>query len=72
MRVTLKKEMKEANSSKLMYMCSTADIPLKWNDIRNGDITPNWWDMRSIADIPKFYAMRASKISNKEKTICSN
>jgi hypothetical protein len=49
----LKKEMKEANSSKWMYMCSTADIPLKWNDIRNGDITPNWWDMRSIADIPK-------------------
>jgi hypothetical protein len=39
--------MKGANSSKWMYMRSTADISLKWNDIRNA----------SIADIPKISAI---------------
>jgi hypothetical protein len=33
--------MQEANSSKWMYMRSTAGISLKWNEIRNADITPN-------------------------------
>jgi hypothetical protein len=32
------KKMKGTNSSKWMYMRRTADIPLKWNDIRNADI----------------------------------
>ena len=45
--------MKEANSSKWMYMRSTACILLKWKDIRNADITPNRGYTRSIADIPK-------------------
>jgi len=35
------KKMKGANSSKWMYMRSTADISLKWNDVCNADITPN-------------------------------
>ena len=49
--------MKGANSSKWMYMRSTTDIPLKWNDIRNADIIPNRSYMRSIADIPKLYSI---------------
>jgi len=40
---------------------NTADIPLKWEDICNADITPNRRYMRSIADIPKLYAMPRSK-----------
>lgn len=35
----------------------TADIPLKWKDIRNADIPPNRRYMRSIADIPKLGAI---------------
>ena len=38
-------------------MRSTADIPLKWNDICNADIIPNRSYMRSIADIPKLDEM---------------
>jgi len=49
--------MNEANSSKGVYMRSTADIPLKWNEIRNADIIPNQSYMRSIVDIPKLYAI---------------
>jgi hypothetical protein len=49
--------MKGANSSKWMYMRSTADISLKWNDIRNAGITPNGSYMWSIADIPKISAI---------------
>ena len=52
--------MKGANSSKWMYMRSTADIPLKWNDICNADIIPNRSYMRSIADIPKLSAIMAN------------
>ncbi|KAF5429750.1 hypothetical protein C5S36_14790 [Candidatus Methanophagaceae archaeon] len=53
--------MKRANSSKWMYMCSTVDIPLKWNDIRNADIIPNRSYMRSIADILKLSAIGRQK-----------
>ena len=49
--------MKEEESAKCMYIRSTADILLKWKDMRNADITKNWRDMRSIADIPKLYAI---------------
>ncbi len=45
------KKMKEAKSSKWRYMRSTAYISLKWNVLRNADITPNRSYMRSIADI---------------------
>ncbi len=55
--------MKGANSSKWMYMRSTADIPLKWNDICNADIIPNRSYMRSIADIPKLYEMANLKFN---------
>jgi hypothetical protein len=41
------------NSSKCICTRNTADIPLKWKDIRNADITPNRRYMRSIADIPE-------------------
>ncbi|MCW3128834.1 MAG: hypothetical protein N2V75_01845 [Methanophagales archaeon] len=34
-----------------MYIRNNADIPLKWKDIRNSYISPNWKDMRSIADM---------------------
>jgi hypothetical protein len=44
-------------SSGGMYIRSTSDILPKWKDIRNSYIPPNWNDMRSIADIPKLYAM---------------
>nr|QNO45320.1 hypothetical protein GKHIBCHD_00004 [Methanosarcinales archaeon ANME-2c ERB4] len=44
--------MKEANSSKWMYMRSTADISLKWNDIRNADIT-------KLGDITSFHGKEA-------------
>ena len=40
-----------------MYIRNTADIPLKWKDIRDADITPNRRYMRSIADIPKLSAI---------------
>ena len=49
--------MKEEESSKCMHIHSTADILLKWKDMRNADITQNWRDMRSIADIPKLYSI---------------
>jgi len=49
--------MKVENSSKCMYIRNTADIPLKWKDICNADITPNRRYMRSIADIPKLAEM---------------
>ena len=42
-------------------MCSTVDIPLKWNDIRNADIIPNRSYMRSIADILKLSAIGRQK-----------
>ena len=58
------KKMKEANSSKCMYMRSTADISLKWNDIRNADITPNQDYMQSIADILKLYAIGFKQINS--------
>ena len=45
--------MKVENSSKCMYTRNTADIPLKWKDLRNADITPNRRYTRSVADIPK-------------------
>ena len=54
--------MKEEELSKCMYMRSTADIRLKWKDMRNADITLNWRDMRSIADIPKSYEIYDSLI----------
>ena len=52
--------MKVENSSKCMYIRNTADIPLKWKDIRDA-ITPNRRYMRSIADIPKLYAIGRDK-----------
>jgi len=45
--------------SRGMYIRSTSDISLKWENMRNSYIPPNWNDMRSIADIPKLYEMRA-------------
>lgn len=45
--------MSGAKSSNWMYMRSTVDIPLKWNDILNADMTPNQSYMRTIADILK-------------------
>ena len=50
--------MKVENSSKCMYIRNTTDIPLKWKDIRNADITPNRRYMQSIADIPKLGVMK--------------
>ena len=47
------KNMKVEISSKCMHIRNTAEIPLKWKDIRNANITPNRMYMRSIADIPK-------------------
>ncbi len=54
--------MKGANSTKWMYMRSTADISLKWNDIRNAGITPNGSYMWSIADIPKISAIILGRV----------
>ena len=34
-----------------MYMRSTSDIPPKCKDIRNSYISPDWNDIRSIADM---------------------
>jgi hypothetical protein len=36
-----------------MHIRSTSDILLKWEDIQNSCILPNWDDMRNIADITK-------------------
>ena len=44
-------------SSRGMYIRSTLDILLKWKDIRNADIIPNWGGMRSIADIIELHAI---------------
>ena len=38
-----------------MHIRSTSDILLKWEDIQNSCILPNWNDRRSIADITKLY-----------------
>ena len=54
--------MKVENLSKCIYIRNTADIPLKWEDKRNADITPNRRYMRSIADIPMLYAIGRNKI----------
>lgn len=52
--------MKWANSSKWIIYCNTADIPLKWNNICNVDITSNQNYMRNIADISKISKIRAA------------
>jgi len=55
--------------SRGMYIQSTSDILPKWKDIRNSYIPPNWSDMRSIADIPKLYAIVSKRLeTNKEMT----
>ena len=56
--------MKGENSSKCMYIRNTAGIPLKWKNIRNADIMPNWGDICSTADIPKL-----SEIGGKEHIV---
>ncbi len=42
----------EKFSSRRMYIRNTADIPPKWEDIRNADIMPNRSDICNTADIP--------------------
>ncbi len=44
-------------SSRGMYIRSSSDILPKWKDIRNSYIPLNWNGIRSIADIPKLYAI---------------
>jgi len=36
-------------------ICEVVRIPLKCEDIRNSYISPDWNDMRSIADMNKLY-----------------
>ena len=47
----------EKFSSRGMYIRSTSDILPKCKDMRNSYISPNWNDMRSIADITKLSEM---------------
>ena len=53
-------------SSRGMYIRNTSDILPKWKDIRNSYIPPNRSDMRSIADIPKLYAIVSKRVKIQE------
>ncbi len=52
----------EKFSSRGMYIRSTSDILPKCKDMRNSYISPNWNDMRSIADMNEL-----SEIGGKER-----
>ena len=54
----------EKFSSRGMYMGSTSDIPPKCKDIRNSYISPDWNDMRSIADMNELYSIGVGSARN--------
>ena len=53
------KKIEEIEGSAIeMHIQSTYDILLKWADIRNSFIPPNWDDMRSKFGYAVLYAIR--------------
>ncbi|RJS72878.1 hypothetical protein CW714_04010 [Methanophagales archaeon] len=48
-------------SSRRMYIRSTSDILPKCKDMRNWYISPNWNDMRSIADMNELSEIEIEK-----------
>ncbi|MHC1571627.1 MAG: hypothetical protein ACXQTL_02575 [Methanosarcinales archaeon] len=59
----------EKFSSRGMYIRSTSDIPPKCKDIRSSYISPNWNDMRSIADMNELDAISGKKMKEIKKEI---
>ncbi|MDF2956316.1 MAG: hypothetical protein OD815_001932 [Candidatus Alkanophagales archaeon MCA70_species_2] len=57
----------EKFSSRGMYMGSTSDIPPKCKDIRNSYISPDWNDMRSIADMNELAEIPPRNLNSKNK-----